>query len=129
MVLAHRHCVNRQSDHARLVAHETADEVRRSDDLDVARSQPLTGEVADVVCDDRGRTDVDRAEVGGRCSLPGRSGVEVEAGTVIGGRPAIDQDYSTRIPEIALAITSCWISLVPSKIVWFTNRGFLGADA
>jgi hypothetical protein len=26
--------------------------------------------------------------------------------------------YSIRIPEIALAMTSCWISLVPSKIVW-----------
>jgi hypothetical protein len=25
--------------------------------------------------------------------------------------------YSTRIPEIARAITSCWISEVPSKMV------------
>ena len=33
-------------------------------------------------------------------------------------------DYSTRIPEMARAITSCWISLVPSKIVWFTVSKF-----
>ncbi|MFM2183653.1 MAG: hypothetical protein RJB61_1947 [Actinomycetota bacterium] len=26
--------------------------------------------------------------------------------------------YSIRRPEIALAITSCWISDVPSKMVW-----------
>ena len=26
--------------------------------------------------------------------------------------------YSMRRPEIARAITSCWISLVPSKMVW-----------
>ena len=26
--------------------------------------------------------------------------------------------YSTRRPEIARAITSCWISEVPSKMVW-----------
>jgi len=26
-------------------------------------------------------------------------------------------DYSTRIPEIARAMTNCWISEVPSKIV------------
>jgi hypothetical protein len=25
--------------------------------------------------------------------------------------------YSTRIPEIALAMTNCWISEVPSKMV------------
>ncbi len=32
-------------------------------------------------------------------------------------------NYSTRIPLIALAITSCWISLVPSKMVWiFASR-------
>jgi hypothetical protein len=29
-----------------------------------------------------------------------------------------------RIPEMARAITSCWISLVPSKIVWFTVSKF-----
>ena len=29
---------------------------------------------------------------------------------------------------MALAITSCWISLVPSKIVWLTVQGFLGVD-
>ena len=29
--------------------------------------------------------------------------------------------YSTRRPEIARAITSCWISLVPSKIVWIVD--------
>ena len=29
---------------------------------------------------------------------------------------------------MALAITSCWISLVPSKIVWFTVLGFLCVD-
>src|SRR5687768_9191862 len=28
------------------------------------------------------------------------------------------RSYSIRIPEIALAITNCWISDVPSKIVW-----------
>ena len=31
---------------------------------------------------------------------------------------AVLQSYSIRRPDIALAITSCWISLVPSKIVW-----------
>jgi hypothetical protein len=34
-----------------------------------------------------------------------------------------------RIPLIARAITNCWISLVPSKIVWITVQGFLGCDA
>ncbi len=29
-----------------------------------------------------------------------------------------EQLYSMRRPEMARAITSCWISLVPSKIVW-----------
>jgi hypothetical protein len=33
-----------------------------------------------------------------------------------------------RMPEIALAITSCWISLVPSKIVWLSVPGFLRID-
>jgi len=33
-------------------------------------------------------------------------------------------DYSMRRPEIALAMTSCWISLVPSKIVWFRCEKF-----
>ena len=32
-----------------------------------------------------------------------------------------------RRPDIARAITSCWISLVPSKIVWLTFSGFPGA--
>jgi len=27
------------------------------------------------------------------------------------------ENYSTRRPEMARAITNCWISLVPSKIV------------
>ncbi len=36
-------------------------------------------------------------------------------------RSAPRQLYSTRIPLIALAITSCWISPVPSKIVWLTR--------
>lgn len=31
-----------------------------------------------------------------------------------------------RMPEIARAITSCWISLVPSKIVWLNVSGFPG---
>ncbi len=30
------------------------------------------------------------------------------------------QDHSIRRPDIARAITICWISEVPSKIVWFT---------
>jgi hypothetical protein len=34
-----------------------------------------------------------------------------------------------RIPLIARAITNCWISLVPSKIVWITVQCFLGRDA
>ena len=29
-----------------------------------------------------------------------------------------------RRPEIARLMTSCWISLVPSKIVWFKLSGF-----
>ena len=33
-------------------------------------------------------------------------------------RPSAEPIYSMRMPEIARAITSCWISLVPSKIVW-----------
>ena len=46
-------------------------------------------------------------------------------------RPASSQSvlralYSIRIPEIARAITSCWISEVPSKIVWLTVPGFPG---
>jgi hypothetical protein len=35
--------------------------------------------------------------------------------------------YSMRRPEIARAMTSCWISLVPSKIVWLTLPGLSGA--
>ena len=35
------------------------------------------------------------------------------------------KNYSIRRPDIALAITSCWISLVPSKIVWLTVSGLL----
>ena len=42
--------------------------------------------------------------------------------------PSESQIYSMRRPEIARAITSCWISEVPSKIVWITVPGFLGAD-
>ena len=33
------------------------------------------------------------------------------------------------MPLIALAITNCWISLVPSKIVWFTLQGFPGVGS
>jgi len=33
-----------------------------------------------------------------------------------------------RMPEMARAMTSCWVSLVPSKIVWFTVPGFLAID-
>ena len=36
--------------------------------------------------------------------------------------------YSIRMPDIARAITSCWISLVPSKIVWISVPGFLAVD-
>ena len=32
-------------------------------------------------------------------------------------RPIAVRNYSTRRPEMARAITNCWISLVPSKIV------------
>jgi hypothetical protein len=35
-------------------------------------------------------------------------------------------NHSIRRPEIARAITSCWISLVPSKIVWLRSSSFLG---
>jgi hypothetical protein len=31
------------------------------------------------------------------------------------------------MPEIARLMTSCWISLVPSKIVWLTLTGFVSA--
>ena len=41
-------------------------------------------------------------------------------------RPSESQIYSIRRPEIARAITNCWISEVPSKIVWITVSGFLG---
>jgi hypothetical protein len=33
--------------------------------------------------------------------------------------------HSIRRPEIAREMTSCWISLVPSKIVWLTLTGFV----
>lgn len=43
--------------------------------------------------------------------------------------PAVDENgYSMRMPLIARAITSCWISDVPSKIVWFSVPGLLGVD-
>ena len=32
--------------------------------------------------------------------------------------------YSIRRPEMARAMTNCWISLVPSKIVWFKLSEF-----
>ncbi len=41
-------------------------------------------------------------------------------------RPSESRIYSMRRPEIARAITNCWISDVPSKIVWFTVSGFPG---
>ena len=45
------------------------------------------------------------------------------------GRSATDvEGYSTRMPDIARAMTSCWISLVPSKIVWILAQGFLHVD-
>ena len=40
-------------------------------------------------------------------------------------RPSESQIYSIRRPLIARAITSCWISDVPSKIVWLSGPGFL----
>jgi hypothetical protein len=45
------------------------------------------------------------------------------------GSVVILSGHSMRIPLIARAITNCWISLVPSKIVWITVQGFLGCDA
>ena len=36
------------------------------------------------------------------------------------------RNYSIRRPDIARAITSCWISLVPSKIVWIKLSAFSG---
>jgi hypothetical protein len=36
-----------------------------------------------------------------------------------GGTCRTDVNYSMRRPEMACAMTSCWISDVPSKIVWF----------
>ena len=33
--------------------------------------------------------------------------------------------YSMRRPEIARAITNCWISLVPSKMVWIFEGAHL----
>jgi hypothetical protein len=35
--------------------------------------------------------------------------------------------YSMRRPDMARAITNCWISLVPSKIVWVTLPGLSDA--
>ena len=35
-----------------------------------------------------------------------------------------DERYSMRRPLMARLMTSCWISLVPSKIVWFKLSGF-----
>jgi hypothetical protein len=47
-------------------------------------------------------------------------------GTRSGGnraRPRVCPGHSIRMPEIARLMTSCWISLVPSKIVWiFASR-------
>ena len=39
------------------------------------------------------------------------------------------EDHSIRRPDIAREMTSCWISLVPSKIVWITFIRILGAAA
>ena len=41
-------------------------------------------------------------------------------------RPA-RTNYSIRRPDIARAMTSCWISEVPSKIVWIKLSAFSGA--
>ena len=41
-----------------------------------------------------------------------------------GAKPLVES-YSIRRPEMALLMTSCWISLVPSKIVWLTLTGFV----
>ena len=38
------------------------------------------------------------------------------------------RNHSIRRPDIAREMTSCWISLVPSKIVWLTLTGFVSAD-
>ena len=39
------------------------------------------------------------------------------------GGGAEGRNYSMRRPDVARTITSCWISLVPSKIVWiFASR-------
>jgi len=40
-------------------------------------------------------------------------------------RAAVFESYSIRRPEIARLMTNCWISLVPSKIVWLTLTGFV----
>ncbi len=47
-----------------------------------------------------------------------------DSGTHRDGAKALVECYSMRIPLMARAITSCWISLVPSKIVWFTVSKF-----
>jgi hypothetical protein len=46
------------------------------------------------------------------------------ARTLVAGAKPLVRSYSIRRPEIARAITICWISLVPSKIVWLTFTGF-----
>ena len=47
---------------------------------------------------------------------------------LISGTEIGERIYSTRRPEIARAMTSCWISEVPSKIVWLTVPGFSAVD-
>jgi hypothetical protein len=56
-------------------------------------------------------------------ALEGWLGIVIEL--AVGARHPSTGIYSIRRPEIARAITSCWISLVPSKIVWFTFSDFL----
>ena len=63
---------------------------------------------------------------GGRDGAARRARSSSCAGMVSGYEPTtwieasepVEQIYSMRKPDIAREITSCWISLVPSKIVW-----------
>ena len=73
---------------------------------------------------------MDLAEAGGDCLVRGGEDVGVHIARddypkrTSQGNPH-PQNYSIRMPLIARAITSCWISLVPSKIVWLTLTGFV----
>ena len=119
----------RQSRHLRTLEHTGL--------LTVRSSPAATGEASDITT----RRCVSLAAVDGRRQL-GRSAVGAGAGA--GEDPHLSHPgplrrqrrqarvqrrlggtriYSMRRPEIARLMTSCWISLVPSKIVWIISGG------